>query len=439
MGLLQVQTLTVTATSTPLEAQEVDIDRLLRAERTMLIARWVAVVFAFLQVITFYLPYPKYVMTIALAIVGFMALGNALFTYLLRRDPDPIELRRIAIATLTFDIASALAIITTYSFDPNTAIWAVMYIIPLGGAIRFQLRGAMLATIATGIGYTIREIWGSIHYHYDFLVASITFRTGIALLIGYVAGSATKELLAGRRRVEHANRELSELNRSMREFVSIASHDMRTPVSVISGLSNTIVRDGDSMSEPQKRELIEVIYRRSKSLDRLVNDLLATSSIDAGIVPHRAERLELHELLQDIANDNESLFIDLDVEPNAAAYADPEHVRRIVGNLLSNAARYGEPPVSIAVRNNAPWVDVIVTDHGPGVPPSFVPRLFEKFARAPETARTIEGTGLGLSIVRGLVSENGGSVSYKKIDGAGAQFSVRLQQWSETANKRATT
>jgi signal transduction histidine kinase len=436
---LQVQTQTVTPSPSPLEAQEVDNDRLLRAERTMLIARWIGVVFAFVQVITFYRPYPRHILPIALVIVAIMATGNALFSYLLRRDPDAARLRRIAIATLAFDAASALALISTYTFDPETAIWAVMYIIPLGGAIRFQLRGAMLATIGIGIGYTLREILGSIHYHYEFLPTSITFRIGIALLIAYVSGSTTKELLAGRRRVDSANRELSELNRSMREFVSIASHDMRTPVSVISGLSNTIVRDGESMSDLQKRELIEVIYRRSKSLDRLVNDLLATSSIDAGIVPRRPERLDLQELLRDVTGHSDTWFVDLEVETGAMAYADPEHVRRIVGNLLSNAARFGEPPVSIIVRTTPPWVDVMIRDNGPGVPPSFIPRLFEKFARAPETARTIEGTGLGLSIVRGLVTENGGSVSYQKIDGAGAQFSVRLQQWSDAIDKRATT
>jgi signal transduction histidine kinase len=435
---LQVQTHFVTSPP-PQEAQEAEIDRLYRAERTMLLARWVAVVFSFLQIITFYRPYPRYVLTLALAIVVVMAIGNTMFSYRLRRAPAANELRHISFVTLTFDVIVVSALIWIYTFDPDTAIWAVMYILPLGGAIRFQMRGAMYATAGVSLGYALREVFGAYHYDNEFLFSSITFRCGIAFLIAYVAGSTTRELLAGRNRVEKANRELFELNRSMREFVSIASHDMRTPVSVISGLSNTIVRDGDTMSEPQKRELIQVIHRRSKSLDRLVNDLLATSSIDAGIVPHRAERIDVRDLLQDAVQNTEAGFVEVLVENGAVANADPEHVRRIIGNLLSNAARYGEPPVSITASRATPWIVIEVADHGPGVPKSFVPRLYEKFARAPETARSVEGTGLGLSIVRGLVQQNGGTVTYEPADHGGARFVVRLPEWGPTVTTGSIT
>lgn len=437
---MQVQDLSVTTTSPmPQEAAEAENDRLYRAERTMLLVRWVAVVFAFVQVITFYRPYPNGYLPLALAIVGCMAVGNVVFTYELRSAPSPLRLRRISVASLTFDVLAVLGLIWAYVFDPETAIWAVMYILPLGGAIRFQRQGAMYATAGVSVGYTLREVYGSIRYDYDFLFTSISFRCGIAFLIAYVAGTATKELVAGRRQVEQANRELFDLNRSMREFVSIASHDMRTPVSVITGLSNTIVRDGDTMSEPQKRELVEVIHRRSQSLDRLVNDLLTTSSIDAGIFPHRSEKVDLDELLHDVTRNTNSGLVEVQVEAETYAQADPEHVRRIVGNLLSNAALYGEPPVVVQAIKNSPWIDINVVDQGKGVPETFIPRLFEKFARSPETARSVEGTGLGLSIVRGLAAQNGGSVSYQQINGGGALFSVRLPEWTESTSKRAAT
>jgi signal transduction histidine kinase len=434
---LQVQNLIVTSPPPP-EAQEAEIDRLYRAERTMLLARWVAVVFSFLQIITFYRPYPDHVLPLALAVVAVMAAGNTAFSYLLRAEPGAERLRSISFATLAFDVSIVTALIWVFTFDPETAIWAVMYILPLGGAIRFQMRGAMFATAGVSAGYALREVFGYYQYENEFLITSITFRCGIAFLIAYVAGSTTRELLAGRHRVEQANRELFELNRSMREFVSIASHDMRTPVSVISGLSNTIVRDGETMSEPQKRELIQVIHRRSKSLDRLVNDLLATSSIDAGIIPHRAERVELRDLLEDAVRNTEAGFVEVVVENGTIANADPEHVRRIIGNLLSNAARYGEAPVSIVATRSTPWVVVQVTDHGPGVPQTFVPRLFEKFARAPETARSVEGTGLGLSIVRGLVQQNGGTVAYEQARDGGAVFIVRLPEWADPTERTSS-
>lgn len=432
---------TSTTPPTPLaspDASHLECERLFRAERTLLKVRWVGVVFAFLQVVFYYIPHPGHQFRIALAICALLVIGNAMMTVLLWRQPEPLELRKLSFVSLALDLVVAMGFVWTYTFDPNTAIWAVIYILPLGGAIRFQRKGAIGVTLAAIALYVTREIWGSIHYGYEFFVVSVTFRMGIALLIAYVAGTATRELVQGRREVEHANHELSELNQTIREFVTIASHDMRTPVSVISGLSNALVRDGNTMSEHQKSELIQVINRRSQSLDRLVNDLLATSSIDAGIIPHRAEQCDLTDLLKDLVENSDIPSVELSVRENVFAFADPEHIRRIVGNLLTNAHRYGGEPIVVSYEPIGNLVDITVKDHGPGVNESFVPRLYEKFARAPETARTIEGTGLGLSIVKGLAVQNGGDSFYRRNETGGAEFHVTLPLAESPSNGAAS-
>jgi signal transduction histidine kinase len=105
---------------------------------------------------------------------------------------------------------------------------------------------------------------------------------------------------------------------------------------------------------------------------------------------------------------------------------DPDHLRRIVVNLLTNAFKYGGPPVNVLVMTTDDAVKLEVCDHGEGVPPEFVPRLFQRFARADRTARTREGTGLGLSIVQGLAEANGGEAWYQPREPHGSCFGLTL-------------
>ncbi len=96
-------------------------------------------------------------------------------------------------------------------------------------------------------------------------------------------------------------------------------------------------------------------------------------------------------------------------------------------NLLSNAARYGRPPITLRAREAADGVVVEVEDKGPGVPDQFVPLLFEKFTRAdPAVSRAKGGTGLGLAIVKGLAEANRGKISYEPAESGGAVFALRL-------------
>jgi signal transduction histidine kinase len=105
---------------------------------------------------------------------------------------------------------------------------------------------------------------------------------------------------------------------------------------------------------------------------------------------------------------------------------DPDHLRRIVVNYLTNAFKYGSEPVDVHVITTDDAVKLEVCDQGEGVPPEFVPRLFERFARADRTARSREGTGLGLSIVQGLAAANGGEAWYQPREPHGSCFGLTL-------------
>ena len=113
--------------------------------------------------------------------------------------------------------------------------------------------------------------------------------------------------------------------------------------------------------------------------------------------------------------------------PELVAVVDPAHLTRILDNYVGNAVKYGDPPICIEAELVGDFVELRVRDHGPGVPPELVPRLFTKFDRGDTPAtRATHGTGLGLSIVKGLAEANHGDARYQRNEPNGGCFVVRL-------------
>jgi signal transduction histidine kinase len=216
---------------------------------------------------------------------------------------------------------------------------------------------------------------------------------------------------------------------TMRDFVAIASHDLRTPTAVITGYASMLTNKWAALSDDQKHQMVATISRQGVHLARLIEDLLTISQIEAAVIPTAPEELDLRERLAQLLHDLGAVGgeVPCDVPAGLRVYADPEHLRRIVTNYVRNAGIYGAPPVSLTARRVDGGVEIAVADSGPGVPPEFAPRLFEKFARADKKmSKATEGTGLGLSIVRGLARAAGGDAWYAPNEPTGSIFSVRL-------------
>jgi PAS domain S-box-containing protein len=208
-------------------------------------------------------------------------------------------------------------------------------------------------------------------------------------------------------------------NVAMREFVAVASHELRTPTSVIHGFAATMEHRWEQIDDTEKRQYLGAISRASDRLARLVEDLLTISRIDAGADEIEAIRLDVGRLVatvvEDLGDDEVSRAVAIDVPTGLGMVANRQHASRMVGNYLENALRYGRAPVSIEARPIGNKVEIRVIDAGSGVPPDFEPRLFERFARADtEASRETTGTGLGLSIVRSLAQSNGGDAWYER-------------------------
>lgn len=222
--------------------------------------------------------------------------------------------------------------------------------------------------------------------------------------------------------------ELQAANEAMREFLAIASHDLRTPVTVIKGFAATLASDGAKVDAGQREQYLATIRRHADHLGVIIDDLLTTSRLDAGVIEPNPSLVTLRPFVERVVDDlRESLQTKIDVPDDLVAWVDEEHLQRMLTNYLVNALRYGMAPVEVIGRRRAGMVELLVCDAGEGVPEAFHERLFEKFARVDKRhSREKHGTGLGLAIVRGLARAGGGEAWYEHNEPRGACFGIRL-------------
>jgi len=238
--------------------------------------------------------------------------------------------------------------------------------------------------------------------------------------------------------VRMTDERLREANETLRGFVGVAAHDLRSPLIAIAGFSSLLADDHGDVSPDHQRLAAAAIARQAGHMSRLVDDLLTLSAIDEdGLAPRRLEPVLVSAAIKDCLEGTEAAdLVTVKCPVDLFATADPHDLRRMLDNYVRNALKYGDQPIRIEATRAEGWVEIRVVDYGPGVPPEFVPRLFSKFARAdsPQT-RTQPGTGLGLYIVRGLAQANGGTASYARNFPRGACFSIKLP----TAGPSATS
>ena len=221
--------------------------------------------------------------------------------------------------------------------------------------------------------------------------------------------------------------ELEKLDELKTQFISIASHELRAPIAVVHGIAATLHHRGNELDGDQLAELRSTLYTQSCRLAELADQLLDLSRLDAQAFARNPERIHprerIDELLARIAPERID-EVEVEVEPSLEVVTDAHAFERVLGNLLSNALRYGEPPIEVRTS----WsevVDVIVEDHGPGVPDEFVPLLFERFSQADDTPGR-EGAGLGLAIAKSFATAVGGDLVYEAAQPSGARFHFLL-------------
>lgn len=214
------------------EAPELETARQLRTVRNLATIRWLAIVWAAIQVFTFYLPYPAGVLPWAIAAVGVLGVGNTAIWLRLGRA----QVRTLALASVLVDGIAIVMLVYVYTFDPDTAIWATLYIVPLGAAALFQLRGALWTMAAVTVLYAVREVYGHLAFDNELLPVSISFRMGVGFIISGFAGAMASGLVSRLRELGALNRitrtvaDERELHRALEAVTSemLSVFDVRT-------------------------------------------------------------------------------------------------------------------------------------------------------------------------------------------------------------------
>ncbi len=215
-------------------------------------------------------------------------------------------------------------------------------------------------------------------------------------------------------------------------LLSAVSHDLRTPLSVITGASSTLLDSRDALSPDTRRELTESILDESERLNRLVANLLDMTRLQAGALKVRKEWHVVEEVvgaaLGRMARHLQNHPVATKLAPDLPlAPLDDLLIQQVLLNLLENAVRYtpAGTPLEIGARQEGDWLIVEVADRGPGLPPGDPRRLFDKFHRSPDAPSSV-GSGLGLAICRGIVELHGGKIQAVNRSGGGAVFRFTL-------------
>ena len=229
---------------------------------------------------------------------------------------------------------------------------------------------------------------------------------------------------------EHATRlALERANELMTNFVALAAHELRTPVTTINGFVQTLNHVGARLSEAQRAELREALEQQTQRMAALVEQLLDLSRLDADAVDVRPQIVELEpRLLQvvAIAAPEHLGEVEVSVTENARAHVDPHILDHVVTNLVTNAFRYGRAPVRVIATAENGRLRVTVEDSGPGVAREIEDTLFDRFTRAGVARDRVAGAGLGLAIARAYARAHRGELSYERGSPTGARFVVDL-------------
>jgi signal transduction histidine kinase len=212
-------------------------------------------------------------------------------------------------------------------------------------------------------------------------------------------------------------------------FIALAAHELRTPVSTVNGVIETLHARGDLLDEEQQVLLQQMLRDQGRRLAMLVEQLLDLSRLDAEAISIEPERLavraRIEELVRSTAGER-AADVQVEVPPELEASVDHSAFDRILSNLVANALRYGEPPVIVRAEQRDRHFRLAVEDCGPGVPPEFVPDLFERFTRSTRAQERGLGTGLGLAIARSYANAHRGELVYEPVSPTGARFELVL-------------
>jgi two-component system sensor histidine kinase KdpD len=229
-------------------------------------------------------------------------------------------------------------------------------------------------------------------------------------------------------------RALRELDAFRTEFLADVSHELRTPLATIKGFASSLLQPDVEFDEERRREFLQTIDREADGLNRLIEELLLMSRVEAGALEVKVEWVGVAKILDSIKERLDNLAtrhrLRIKVPSNLPqAAVDGEHIGEVLTNLVENAVKYSDEGTQITIdaHHDGTQVIISVTDEGLGIPSEFHEKVFKRFCVVDDAVtRHRRGTGLGLSICRGIVEAHGGRIWVESEPGKGSMFSFSL-------------
>jgi len=248
-------------------------------------------------------------------------------------------------------------------------------------------------------------------------------------------------------RESRARQQAEEASRLKEEFLATVSHELRTPLNAVVGWSR-LLRSGQ-LDQDGVSHALEVIERNAAAQKQIIEDLLDVSRIITGKLRMNTQPLDvllvIHAAIDAVRPAAEAKQINICTHfeaPDLIVKADQERLQQVLWNLLVNAVKFtpAAGAIDVYLERHDSLAEIRIEDSGPGVPPEFLPHIFERFSQADSSStRQHGGLGLGLAIVRHLIELHGGNVSAGNRDGSGAVLTVQLPALIETADLHGTT
>jgi len=226
--------------------------------------------------------------------------------------------------------------------------------------------------------------------------------------------------------------QMARANKMKSEFVTIASHQLKTPLSEINWELELLLSKNNAGLTEKQLEIINTIGRSHQTMMRLVNDLLDVARIDQGKFVLNKEKINLVSLIDEVVQNHQIIAkasnVEINVEKSEMVpeiVGDKRRVGIVIDNLVSNAVKYirNKGFVEIKIESDEKNISVYVKDNGIGIPEKEQSKIFQKFFRSNNAAKyQTGGTGLGLYISKNIIEQSGGELSFKSIEGVGTDF-----------------
>ncbi|MCK4635691.1 MAG: GHKL domain-containing protein [Candidatus Moranbacteria bacterium] len=308
-------------------------------------------------------------------------------------------------------------------------------------SLRIQLVVGLLLTISFVEIFFTESLNESIFHIFNFLI--FLFFSILLIKISREEKRQSERLRKIQKRLKKANKKLEktakklkELDKAKNEFLSVATHQLRTPATAVKGYTAMILDGNFGKCDKRAIEALEKVYKANERMTNLIEDLLTTSRIESGHLKYEFTKVNIQEILEELEStfairtkENKLKFsVKCPKKALPKIVADKNKIREVISNIIDNAVKYTpKGSVKILAEKEEGFIKISVEDTGRGMTERTKSNLFEKFTRGQESSSEVEGTGLGLFVVKSLVEKHGGTITaYSEGLDKGSKFIMKL-------------